>query len=614
MFSAERVAARPSPSASPLRLTGMEGLRRRKLSPPSRNQASQRTILQTKLSVNEPGDRFEQEADRTADQVMRMRESAPAPPPLIQRMCAECEEEVHRKENVSGPPSASGIQLPRGSGQPLAESARAFYEPRFGQRFDHVRVHTGSEAHESASSLNALAYTFGSNIVFAEGHYSADTDQGRRLLAHELTHVIQQGGRDTSGTIQRSCGAAVSATPGCAPDPSISPPATRFLFNVNCDDFAPGLPPFASEEGRMDAYARAILPTATVNLVGLASFDGDPRLNERLACSRAQRGLAVVRRSAPSGVTIASVNATVGGPASTRDPNMRAVGVDVSVPVPVPKCGPEATDWFVLQMNTAMSDPAVLSVQSDMLAADTLARSRGTTASVIAEAGATVAVEAQEARLRRFGPPPPARAGAIVGQLAAGATSERAAVLAPPAALAADPLHPVAVANDFATITALLASAALKWRALVNHKARYDFKMHADSMHMPHTAACPDPACPPGEHGTITLCHGSAPENCYETDLPGNLFYARIGRHIGFSELTLQLGSQLAELTDLPRPGRPVITWDTPDDTAAITLGFALPLPLTRTAFCAAIGPARSTLAARTGCDDCPDRTPSIIR
>jgi hypothetical protein len=152
-----------------------------------------------------------------------------------------------------------------------------------------------------------------------------------------------------------------------------------------------------------------------------------------------------------------------------------------------------------------------------------------------------------------------------------------------------------------------LASAALGWAALVTHRARYDFKMHTDSMHMPHASGCPDDTCPPGEHGTITLCPGTGvnPINCYESDMPGNLFYALIGKHVGMTELTLQLGSQLAELMDLPRTGRPAITWDTPDDTASIAVGFSLPLPLSSTSLCAAIDPARSTLQARNDCDDC---------
>ena len=86
----------------------------------------------------------------------------------------------------------------------------------------------------------------------------------------------------------------------------------------------------------MAAFAGAFLPTATVRIVGLASFDGPADLNERLSCSRAQRGLAVIRRSAPPGVTISSVDATVGGPSTASDRNMRAVGINPSTPPPPP--------------------------------------------------------------------------------------------------------------------------------------------------------------------------------------------------------------------------------------------------------------------------------------
>jgi hypothetical protein len=108
--------------------------------------------------------------------------------------------------------------------------------------------------------------------------------------------------------------------------------------------------------------------------------------------------------------------------------------------------------------------------------------------------------------------------------------------------------------------------------------------------------------------GTITLCPGRAHGNCYESDLPGNLFYALIGRYAGWSELTLQLGSQLAEVTDTTvRPYHPRITWDTPQDTRAITLGYQLPLPLTADALCAMLSRHRTRLAARHGCADCTE-------
>jgi hypothetical protein len=211
-------------------------------------------------------------------------------------------------------------------GQPLDHATRDFMEPRFGRDFRDVRVHTDSKSAESATVVNALAYTVGHDVVLGKGQYSPQTTAGRRLLAHELTHVVQQAS-GSGAMIQRACKAGVPKTPGCVPDPSITPPATRFLFRVNCDDFeVPGSAPFVSEEARMEAFFRAISPTATVSIVGLASFDGPADLNERLACSRAQRGLAVVKRSAPASVTISSVDATVGGPTTAHDSKMRAVG------------------------------------------------------------------------------------------------------------------------------------------------------------------------------------------------------------------------------------------------------------------------------------------------
>jgi hypothetical protein len=81
-----------------------------------------------------------------------------------------------------------------GPGQPLAADTRAFFEPRFGHDFSRVRVHTGSSAAASADAVNARAYTVGHNVVFASGVYAPHTVTGRRFLAHELVHVIQQRG------------------------------------------------------------------------------------------------------------------------------------------------------------------------------------------------------------------------------------------------------------------------------------------------------------------------------------------------------------------------------------------------------------------------------------
>ena len=238
------------------------------------NQAVQRLLqspqFQAKFQVSQPGDKYEQEADRVADTVMRMpepmlpeeektpvqmkplaaqisplvqRASEPVPEekkeevvaakpllqrvpvavreddeekvqtkPLlsadstVQRLCTECEEEtVQTKEQADqtpalAPQAESQISnLQSSGGEPLAEPVRAYFEPRFGQDFSQVRVHQGSQAAASARAVNARAYTTGRNIAFGAGEYAPETTEGKRLLAHELTHVVQQGGASLAG-------------------------------------------------------------------------------------------------------------------------------------------------------------------------------------------------------------------------------------------------------------------------------------------------------------------------------------------------------------------------------------------------------------------------------
>ena len=90
-----------------------------------------------------------------------------------------------------------------GGGQSLPNEVRNFYEPRFGYDFSNVKMHTDNVAAKSAQSINALAFTSGNNIVFNNGQYSPDTDSGKRLLGHELTHVVQQGDDLSRKEIQR---------------------------------------------------------------------------------------------------------------------------------------------------------------------------------------------------------------------------------------------------------------------------------------------------------------------------------------------------------------------------------------------------------------------------
>jgi hypothetical protein len=214
--------------------------------------------LQAKLTVSHPGDSAEREAESVADAVMRMPAARSVVGWQggvgVQRACAACaeeseervdraaseddeieravdadseeeeigravdaaseEEEIERAvdaaaeqedEKVLAAPRADGvpgvtpaleteIRDVRGSGVPLAPEARTFFEPRLGADLSHVRVSTGTHASSVARQLNARAFTVGNHITFGAGQYQPSSTDGKRLIAHELTHVIQQGG------------------------------------------------------------------------------------------------------------------------------------------------------------------------------------------------------------------------------------------------------------------------------------------------------------------------------------------------------------------------------------------------------------------------------------
>jgi hypothetical protein len=136
--------------------------------------------------------------------------TASGPIGVLQRKCdcgnhtfagGECEEcggnrqkLQRRATNQSEPTEVPPIvyEALRSPGQPLDATTRAFMEPRFGHEFSNVRVHTDAKAAESARAVNALAYTVGRDVVFGTGQYAPGAPQGRKLLAHELTHVMQQ--------------------------------------------------------------------------------------------------------------------------------------------------------------------------------------------------------------------------------------------------------------------------------------------------------------------------------------------------------------------------------------------------------------------------------------
>jgi len=264
-------------------------------------------FFQPQLTVNTPGDVYEQEADRVADQVMRMKEEEE---PIVQRMpltpvsgvqrkCTECEQEeqgqVQRKEAASSDsggksaPSIVSDVISSGGGQPMDGGTRQFMESRFGQDFGQVRIHTDSRAVESASAIQARAYTSGRDVVFGAGEYQPGSESGKRLLAHELVHVGQQ---KVSGTkVQRSHrleNDPNDATGISCPVAYTSPNTSLseiISFGLNSNTISGAglsvLQQFVQNWHASGWYDR-------VRIDGYASIDGPPGLNWRLSCNRAQ--------------------------------------------------------------------------------------------------------------------------------------------------------------------------------------------------------------------------------------------------------------------------------------------------------------------------------------
>ncbi|HEX6622562.1 MAG TPA: DUF4157 domain-containing protein [Pyrinomonadaceae bacterium] len=191
-------------------------------------EESEHAVLQTKLRIGTPGDEYEREADRVADAVTSLPELHTA---TVETLSAHASSATHSDGSVARRYTPCGVgdevarvDLVPGGGEPLAPSAKALFEPRFGHDFGNVRVHTDPRAADSARRMNALAYTFGRDIVFGAGMYEPGTPWGRKLLAHELAHVVQQsGGGAATGAVNRPAPLHVQRQ---ATDPDLSGPCS----------------------------------------------------------------------------------------------------------------------------------------------------------------------------------------------------------------------------------------------------------------------------------------------------------------------------------------------------------------------------------------------------
>jgi hypothetical protein len=209
------------------------------------NTSSQESLfIQAKLAIGQPNDRYEQEADAMADKIVNKKNQnvfiSPTNPhtntktSVQRKMSEEKEDEISQVQlkasNTDNTPSASfesKLNASKGNGNPLATPVKTEMESGFGQNFSNVRVHTGSNAIQMSRDIGAKAFTNGNNIYFNSNTYNPGSASGKRLLAHELTHVVQQ--KSSSTVIQKD------------PDPATTPSSPNTTETQAAVDAVPGL-------------------------------------------------------------------------------------------------------------------------------------------------------------------------------------------------------------------------------------------------------------------------------------------------------------------------------------------------------------------------------------
>jgi outer membrane protein OmpA-like peptidoglycan-associated protein len=512
-------------------------------------------------------------------------------------------------------------------GQPLDPATRFSLGQHLGHDFARVRVHTDGRAAESAQAVGAVAFTTGHHIVFNAGQYAPQTAGGKRLLAHELAHVVQQarlpgsapqtrlnvntpgdaGERQADAAadavmsgravpplgvapsrVQRTCGKALGApSPECTPS-TASVIGQQFLFDVNCDDLkeieiTPGK--FKTGETAVADFAKAVGAGSKINVHGFASGEGPVAFNEELSCHRANKVAGLLRGA---GLTVADTFKHGGIPKPPTADFWRSVIVEVVKPQPKPNnlCGPDVTDWFVAQVAKAKTDKVVLDIKANLAGASRVAASNGFSAERVTEGGVAKRVLAEEARQSPASTPAFPKPS---GQLAASVPGQAEFGRALAAATAPVPL----VGAPEQVVLLAIRRASLAWKGLVGTGMKYDFKNNV--LQAPTSTSCPASCA-----SSITLCPSPA-GGCFNTDLPGNLFYAHVGRFVGFTELALQLGSQFAQLESTAH-------WDPPEDTSMISIGFGMKDPLDRAELCSAMASLQGSITRRA-CVACPEAT-----
>jgi hypothetical protein len=228
--------------------------------------------IQEKPKIGAVDDPLEHEADRLADRAVRM----PDPTGLVVPQDDRTEASRQRAANGAEPSAVAPIvhEVLRSPGQALDPATRAFFEPRFGHDFGQVRVHFDQKAAESAQELNALAYTVGKDVVFAQGEFQPWTTRGRQLIAHELAHTLQQG------TTTSKSGSLRVSSPVDSEEQAADRMAARVASGRTVSAVAAVTPPaLQRQQASTDRAGLSSQPVSGEARL-IASFDVDPVQND----------------------------------------------------------------------------------------------------------------------------------------------------------------------------------------------------------------------------------------------------------------------------------------------------------------------------------------------
>lgn len=296
-------------------------------------------------------------------------QTKPVGPAMIQAKCDACvakEENIQTKsEGTSGKASSdlhSRLNSNRGGGNPLSPDVQKNMGSAFGSDFSTVRIHTGREAVQMNKDLNAQAFTHGSDIYFNQGKYDTDSTSGKHLLAHELTHTVQQG---KGNMLQKQPSATGVKEHG---DISQIPSDVRGTCNIaTTSPASEQIVPYTHNSSRLTPRASRILnefarewhhrgANANVRIDGYASTEGGERLNWRLSCSRARtvKNALLTPSDGTTGVPVGFIDINAHGETdrfsqTTLSPNRLAtitssIPVNPNPPTPTPTPTPNPTE------------------------------------------------------------------------------------------------------------------------------------------------------------------------------------------------------------------------------------------------------------------------------